>query len=141
MPRLALVLALTLLTAAPAAAHGVRSAVSDEHAVVVRLVYADGSPLSDVAFEVRSPVDGRVAQTGRTDRRGRASFVPDAPGTWTLDAVTADGHGAHVVIPVDAALAAAVQQGPSRFARSLLGLGAVILLTLVLTAVLRPRHR
>jgi len=141
MQRLALGLALLPLLAATATAHGVRSEVLDATAVVVRLTYADGTPLADVSYEVRSPRDGLVYLSGRTDRYGRAAFVPDVPGTWALDARTDDGHGAHAVVPVDDALVAAAGPGPSRLARGLIGLGVVALITLILSTALRPRTR
>ncbi len=85
-------------------AHGVDTAVGDSRAVVVTVTHEDGSPLAFEPFEVFAPEGSAVFASGRTDRLGRVVFVPDQAGDWRVMVAGADGHGAALTVPVDAAM-------------------------------------
>ena len=76
-------------------------------AVTIRCEYADGDP-ADAEVLVHSPAEPtRIFQRLRTDLRGRASFVPDAPGLWRVVADDGLGHRVELELPIDAAGVAA----------------------------------
>ncbi|MFN2372116.1 MAG: hypothetical protein ABR506_13325, partial [Candidatus Krumholzibacteriia bacterium] len=100
------VLALALLPAAAALAHGVEATVGHGGAVTVTVRHEGGSPLAFVPCEVLPPGGPPAFQVGRTDRLGRVVFLPDRAGEWTVKITGEDGHGAVVPVVVDAALAA-----------------------------------
>ena len=97
-------LLIVLLHAYDLWAHGVRCRAEQAGAFVVRAVYDDGEPMSYAGVKVFSPEDARVEyQNGRTDRRGRFAFVPDAPGAWVIRVNDGMGHAvrAEVAVPGD----------------------------------------
>ncbi len=80
-------------------------------ALTVRCEYSNGDPV-DAEVLVYSPAEpAKIFQRLRTDLRGRASFVPDAPGDWRIVADDGLGHRAELELPVDNEGAAA---GPSQ---------------------------
>ncbi|EGB15094.1 hypothetical protein DND132_1888 [Pseudodesulfovibrio mercurii] len=138
-----------LLLSSPAWGHGVTYGVIPDHAVAVRFAYAGGEPMSYAETKVfgpDSPPDLEY-QNGRTDARGVVSFVPDAPGTWTVTAWDESGHKGALEVPVTgseaglAAQAASVPQGGGATPVSV-GLGLSLLANLaLLVMVLRQRKR
>lgn len=83
-------------------AHGVDYRVERGEAVVVHFSSQHDGAMAGAGFRIFSPDGPRVFVRGRTDARGRAVFVPDAPGDWRLLMATEDGHGAEVEIVVGA---------------------------------------
>ncbi len=70
-------------------------------AVTVRCEYSNGAPV-DAEVLVHSPAEpARIFQRLRTDLRGRASFVPDAPGQWRIVADDGLGHRTELDLSVD----------------------------------------
>jgi nickel transport protein len=90
-----------LLVVRPASAHRMDHAVAPIEAQVVTLSYPFGAPPMFEPYRVYAPESDVAFQTGRTDRLGRVSFVPDRPGEWRVVIATEDGHGTTVVVPVD----------------------------------------
>ncbi|MBS3743378.1 MAG: hypothetical protein KGY48_03390 [Wenzhouxiangellaceae bacterium] len=88
--------------AATVHAHGVDYRVERGNAVVVHFSSHHDGAMVGAGFRVFSPDRQRIFVSGRTDTRGRAVFIPDAPGNWRLLMATEDGHGAEVEVVVDA---------------------------------------
>lgn len=125
------VLALVVLPAAGALAHGVAATVGHGGAVTVTARYEDGSPLAFAPCEVLPPGGPPAFQVGRTDRLGRVVFLPDRAGEWTVRITGEDGHGAVVPVVVDAALAAAAAGAPragggGRVGKLMTGVGVLL---------------
>ena len=68
-----------------------------EKGIAVRAFYADKDPAAYSRYEIWGPGDGEDLphQTGRTDKNGFLSFVPDRPGTWKLRIWGESTHGFH----------------------------------------------
>lgn len=98
----AIVLVAVILTGGqPALAHRMDGEVGHGDALVVMLSYPFGAPPMFESYRIYAP-DSEVAfQTGRTDRLGRVSFLPDRPGDWRVVIATEDGHGAELTVGVD----------------------------------------
>lgn len=99
----------------PTAAHGAGHTVVDRlvpgEAMAVEFSLSSGEPLAGTAFKVFGPGDITIAfQEGRTDRFGRAAFLPDRAGTWRVELADDRGHtglatvnvGTEQVAPPDA---------------------------------------
>jgi hypothetical protein len=101
-----------LLTAgvADSAAHGAHGHHEPGQAIIVSLAADHGPAASGWRCAVLDP-DGQSWSEGRLDPRGRIAFVPDRPGTWTVRAFAADGHGAELDVEVDADLLARLRGG------------------------------
>ncbi len=70
-------------------------------ALTVHFEYSNGDP-ADAEVLVYSPAEpAMIFQRLRTDLRGRASFVPDAPGEWRIVADDGFGHRAELQLAVD----------------------------------------
>ena len=85
-----------------AAAHGLEYRIDRTEAVVVRFSSDHSAAIANAGYRVFAPDGQSTFVQGCTDARGRAVFVPDAPGTWRLLLATEDGHGAEVEIVVAA---------------------------------------
>ena len=87
--------------AASAQAHGIKAEIQGSaRAVVVVCSYSNGDPV-DAEVAVYSPVETtRIFQRMRTDVRGFASFVPDAPGAWRVVADDGMGHRTELELTV-----------------------------------------
>jgi len=120
------VLAVMVFTWADSSAHGVIHEIEPGKTYHVTISYANGTPLASTAFEVRSPVDGLVHTVGLTDDLGRLGFTPDAPGTWIVDVWTPDGHGAHIVVPVDTDSRLPASRTVPRSGGILIGFGLIL---------------
>lgn len=108
-------------------------------AVVVRCVFTSGEP-ADAEVLVYSPTEpDRIFQTLRTDLRGFASFVPDAPGDWRVVADDGMGHRTFLDVPVTATGAPAPATGSWR-PPLLRYLGAAALLALFAAWFWRTRQ-
>lgn len=87
-----------------------------------------------------SPEDpGEAFQILRTDRRGRAAFLPDAAGEWRVVVDDGTGHRTELTVTVDSEGAAPVaRRAGSAWTYRLLALAAAI--ALILAAALRRRR-
>jgi nickel transport protein len=86
----------TLLAASILQAHTVNYEVQQK-GIAVRIFYAPEDPASYSGFEVFGPGDTLPHQTGRTDRNGFVSFVPDRQGVWKVKVLGESSHGYHGV--------------------------------------------
>ncbi|MBN1498378.1 MAG: hypothetical protein JXA07_16520 [Spirochaetes bacterium] len=85
------------------AAHGIVRTIEEGRAMVVTALYDDGEPISYAAVRIFAPGDRKVEfQNGRTDARGRFSFVPHGPGDWLVRLDDGGGHGFEEHVAVDA---------------------------------------
>lgn len=84
------------MISADAAAHGTGYRILDgKKPIAVEFVYSSGAPMSYAEALVWSPGDAEVEyQYGRTDRKGRFVFLPDAPGEWKISVNDGRGHKA-----------------------------------------------
>lgn len=88
----------SVFLSATVSAHEVQVAVGSAVATVLQINYADGQPFAFEAYELY-PQGGEVpAQVGRTDARGRVSFVAGQGETYRLKAWSADGHGVEQLV-------------------------------------------
>ncbi len=92
------ILVFVALAAATGWAHGVEGYVEPSDGYCVTALYDDGEPMSYAAVKITAPDDGRVFQTGRTDRNGCFVFRPDSHGRW--QAVVTDGMGHRLALDV-----------------------------------------
>jgi nickel transport protein len=79
-------------------AHTVNYDVQQKSVAAVKVFYTADDPASYAAFEVYAPDGGDLPhQTGRTDRNGFVSFIPDSHGTWKVKVLGESAHGYHGV--------------------------------------------
>lgn len=100
MKRTLCLLALLMLTAGTAGAHGIDHFVYEGASRTIEVMTNDGLPFSFESYEVFGPDDRAPHQIGRTDKHGRVSFVPDRPGDWTVKVWSEDGHGLTATVAV-----------------------------------------
>jgi nickel transport protein len=129
-----------------AAAHGTGFRILDgQRPVAVEFVYSSGAPMAYAEALVWSPGDDGVEyQNGRTDRKGRFAFLPDAPGTWKISVRDGRGHKAVAVCPVASGPAPPAPEIPSPFPKTLsalLGISLIANATLALLLFRKKRHR
>ncbi|MBI5585280.1 MAG: hypothetical protein HY892_15820 [Deltaproteobacteria bacterium] len=86
----------TLGTAATLGAHTVNYEVQQQ-GIAVRAFYGPEDPAGYSAYEVFGPGDTLPHQTGRTDKNGFISFVPDRRGAWQVKVLGESSHGFHGV--------------------------------------------
>jgi nickel transport protein len=117
--------ALLLVGGRPAFAHRMGHAVSTGEALVVTLSYPFGAPPMFEPYRIYAPDADVAFQTGRTDRLGRVSFLPDRPGDWRIVIATEDGHGAEMSVVVDdgGGVIEPPSAGPGGMARTIAGVG------------------
>jgi nickel transport protein len=65
--------------------------------MTVRVYYAANDPASYAEYELMGPGDTLPHQTGRTDKNGCVSFLPDRPGVWQVKVLGESSHGFHGV--------------------------------------------
>jgi nickel transport protein len=95
-----------------AGAHEILHDVEGGRAVAVKVYESDGELVAGARYEVFAPSGGATAwASGRTDRNGWLSFVPDAPGAWRVKVVGDEGHGLDARVDVSAPAAAAPASG------------------------------
>jgi len=87
---------LCLLTASVALGHTVNYDVQQK-GMSVRIFYSAQDPASYSEYEIYGPGDALPHQTGRTDKNGFATFLPDRPGTWKVKVLGESSHGFHGV--------------------------------------------
>jgi nickel transport protein len=79
-------------------AHTVNYDVQQKNVAAVKVFYTADDPASYAEFEVYAPDGGDLPhQTGRTDRNGFVSFIPDRQGTWKVKVLGESAHGYHGV--------------------------------------------
>ena len=79
-------------------AHTVNFDVQQKSVAAVKVFYTADDPASYAEFEVYAPEGGDLPhQTGRTDRNGFASFIPDRQGAWKVKILGESAHGYHGV--------------------------------------------
>jgi nickel transport protein len=91
-----LLLIMALLYASALCAHTVNFEVQQK-GLAVRIFYGADDPSSYSEYEVFGPGDKLPHQTGRTDRNGFVSFVPDRQGVWKIKVLGESSHGFHGV--------------------------------------------
>ena len=70
-------------------------------AIVVRSAYGGREPVPFASVRIFHPKDGKQEfQTGRTDRNGVFSFVPDGPGSWRISVDDEEGHRREIPVEV-----------------------------------------
>ncbi len=119
----------SLLFPAASPAHSLGAGVEIAgQTVIVRSRYADGA-FPDADAWVYSPDEPeRVFQSGRTDRNGVFSFVPNAAGAWRVVVDDGMGHRKEIEVTVDdgAPIASEPFSPPQlRLAAAALGLAAI----------------
>ena len=69
----------------------------EQMGIAVRAFYSAKDPASYSQYEIYGPGDKEDLphQTGRTDKNGFLSFVPDRVGTWRIKLWGESGHGYH----------------------------------------------
>jgi nickel transport protein len=69
----------------------------EQKGIAVRAFYSAKDPSSYSQYEIYGPGDREDLphQTGRTDKNGFLSFVPDRAGTWKIKLWGESGHGYH----------------------------------------------
>ncbi len=82
-------------------AHSIDFKVSGQEAQVVEIFYPDGRPFLFEDYEVFGPGDSSPFMTGRTDKLGRAIFIPDRTGQWLVKIWSEDGHGLQTTVLVE----------------------------------------
>ena len=77
-------------------AHSINYRV-EQKGIAVRAFYSAKDPSSYSQYEIYGPGDREDLphQTGRTDKNGFLSFVPDRAGTWKIKLWGESGHGYH----------------------------------------------
>ncbi|GAB6058507.1 hypothetical protein [Desulfonatronum parangueonense] len=103
-----------LLPATTASAHGMYYRV-DEQGVSARFFYTQTDPASYSAYEIFAPGESIPHKTGRTDKNGFVSFLPDRAGTWTVSVAGESDHGLHpksITIEIGEGLFVASYQKP-----------------------------
>jgi len=84
-------------------AHGVDYEVKEGKAVVLKVGYDDGEPMSYAEVKIFSPENKDIEhQNGRTDKNGCFAFLPDQPGEWKVIVNDGMGHGVVTEIKVSA---------------------------------------
>jgi nickel transport protein len=86
----------TLSAASIIEAHTVNYEVQQK-GIAVRVFFGAEDPASYSEFEVFGPGDTLPHQTGRTDKNGFVSFVPDRQGVWKVKVMGESSHGYHGV--------------------------------------------
>lgn len=121
-------LLLALLAVSWLGAHELLFKTEGGRAVVCAFSFPDGTPFSYEKVEVYPPEGDVPHAHGFTDRNGRFAFVPDAPGAWSVKAISEDGHGGTYTVEVDQAMKEA-EGGRSffdQFTRLLVGVGLIL---------------
>jgi len=125
--RLLTALLLIPLVPSSAAAHEVLHRVEAGGALAVKVYESDGDLVDNAPYEVFSPRDpAKPFQTGRTDRNGYLSFVPDNLGAWRVKVTGDDGHGIDVTFEAGpGARATDTAPGVSLYLRPLIGVAVI----------------
>jgi nickel transport protein len=84
------------LAASEASAHTVNYEVQ-QAGIAIKIFYSAQDPASYAEYEIFAPGEEQPHQTGRTDRNGFVSFVPDRQGLWKVKVTGESAHGYHGV--------------------------------------------
>ncbi|MDT8408062.1 MAG: hypothetical protein RQ741_00555 [Wenzhouxiangellaceae bacterium] len=116
--------------------------VTRDQAVVVALSLGHGEPADDAGYRILAPDPGGTFQTGRSDARGRVTFLPDRPGRWRVMLTNDDGHGVEVKIDIDDQIQLSGVAGPAQggFGTALAAAGYLLGLAGALILWRRRRH-
>jgi nickel transport protein len=87
---------MALFSASALYAHTVNFDVQQK-GIAIRIFYAADDPASYSEYEITGPGDELPHQTGRTDKNGFVSFVPDRQGIWKVKVLGESAHGFHGV--------------------------------------------
>jgi nickel transport protein len=87
---------MSLAAASILEAHTVNYEVQQK-GIAVRVFFGAEDPASYSEFEIFGPGDTLPHQTGRTDKNGFVSFVPDRKGAWKVKVLGESSHGYHGV--------------------------------------------
>jgi nickel transport protein len=137
----------TLLTASVLQAHTVNYEVQQK-GIAVRVFYSADDPASYSEFEVFGPGDTLPHQTGRTDKNGFVSFVPDRLGVWKVKVLGESSHGYHgvtieVKINKDLDLESFKKPLAATYSKLITGIGLIIgifgLYALIISRKKRPK--
>jgi nickel transport protein len=85
-----------LLLPAHLSAHTVNYEVQQK-GIAVRVFYSADDPANYSEYEIFGPGDKLPHQTGRTDKNGFVTFLPDRQGTWKMKVLGESSHGFHGV--------------------------------------------
>ncbi len=91
-----LLMIVSLLSISSAHSHGIHYDVQQK-GISVKVFYSKDDPSSYSQYELFGPGDSQPHQTGRTDKNGFVSFVPDRTGIWKLKVWGESTHGFHGV--------------------------------------------
>lgn len=143
--RLAFTAGLILLSACEISAHGTGYRYSALSVVALEFMYSTGEAMSYREAKVFSPSDEKFAyQSGRTDEKGRYSFVPDSPGVWRVIVRDEEGHQCTAEINITAenlnpknesqtqTQPSTILSGYEIFMRSLLGVSLIFNIALII---------
>ncbi len=95
-----------LLFISPLFGHSIHYDVQQK-GISIKVFYSKDDPSSYSQYELYGPDDSQPHQTGRTDKNGFVSFVPDRAGIWKLKVWGESTHGFHgltIEVKVDQAL-------------------------------------
>ena len=98
----------------PLAFHGIHVQISARDGVhLARAFYEGGTPVVNGDVTITTPGSEEAWQTGRTDPSGRFAFLPDAPGTWTIQVDDGRGHRTRTTFQVEPGVGAPGPEGES----------------------------
>lgn len=80
----------------PLYAHSIHYDVQQK-GISTRIFYSEKDPASYSEYEIYGPGEKMPHQTGRTDKNGFVSFVPDRTGAWKIKILGESSHGFHGV--------------------------------------------
>lgn len=124
-----------------ASAHGLGyRLLKNDTTEVIEFRYSDGSTLPFAEVEVWSPDDAEIEfQNGRTDKNGRFSFFPDAPGIWRVTISDGMGHAASAQCEIalqeedsKLILVQPQEKGSNRITLTILGISLIFNLALLI---------
>ena len=138
--RLATIVGLILLLTGEIFAHGTGYRQSSFRAVALEFMYSTGEAMSYREARVFSPSDEKFAyQSGRTDEKGRFSFVPDSQGMWRVIVRDEEGHQCTAEIDVTAggnesggSQVSTILDGWELFMRALLGVSLIFNVAMII---------
>jgi nickel transport protein len=139
-----ILIGLSMLSAAPAFAHGADYQLLDGGVVGVSMIYESGQPMAGARVLIFAPGDKQAELTMTTDRRGVACFAPNRAGIWVLEARAEGGHLLRINLEIEEPmLSASVVQGRGGFSTwQKLVVAACVIWALVATAlVFRSRKK
>ncbi len=133
---------LILLLTGEISAHGTGWRRSGFQAVALEFMYSTGEAMSFREARVFSPSDEKFAyQSGRTDEKGRFSFVPDTPGKWRVIVRDEEGHQCTAEIDITAeklsghyetSQPSAIINGTELFIRAILGVSLIFNIAMII---------